>query len=353
MTWPETRSKRGLWITVGAALIVLVAALVWRNVTATGTADHSSAAPTAPAADQSSEPTVVLTAAAVQRAGIVAMPLAAVPYRHEIAAYGSVVDVQALAAARVGIAAAQAAAVGAAATARSARQELERTRTLHADDQNASTRALEAAVAAARGASADEAATRAAESAQTAAVIQAWGPVVGRWAVDGSAAFDRLLTRHQVLVLLSVASDTGIAAPPASVAVWSSGPSVKATYVSPATRVDPRIQGLAYFYIATAAPSLLPGTNVSAPFPIGAPVSAVNVPRSAVVWAEGGAWVYVRTGPTTFVRRRIATDAATRGGYAVTTLRAGTVVVTQGAQVLFSQESRPQAPAAATADLDG
>ncbi len=353
MTGTDHRPARGRWMAIGAVAIVIVSAVVWRAATRSG-ADGEAISPSSPPdQSQSGEPTVVLTDADVQRAGIEAMPLPAIPYRHEITAYGSIVDIQALATARTRIAAAQAAAAQAQAAAQAARQELARTRTLHADDQNASTRALQAAVAASLSAAAAEAATRTAEEAETAAVIEAWGPVVGRWVADGSAPFDRLLTRRQVLVLLSVAADTAMASPPARTSVRSSGVPIAATYLSPATRVDPRVQGLAYFYVANAAPSLLSGTNVSAALPIGARVTAVNVPSTAVVWAEGGAWVYLRTGPTTFVRRRIATDAPTCDGYAVTALPPGTVVVTQGAQVLFSQESRSRAPAAATKDADG
>jgi hypothetical protein len=67
------------------------------------------------------------------------------------------------------------------------------------------------------------------------------------------------------------------------------------------------------------------------------------VPESAVVWLQGKAWVYLRTGPETFVRREVTPDlAGPDGGYIVSGLAADTQVAVRGAQMLLSEEFRAQ-----------
>jgi hypothetical protein len=67
------------------------------------------------------------------------------------------------------------------------------------------------------------------------------------------------------------------------------------------------------------------------------------IPPSAVVWWQGRAWVYLRTGPKTFARREIPTDEpASGGGYIARDLNAATPLVTTGAQALLSEEFRAQ-----------
>jgi hypothetical protein len=83
--------------------------------------------------------------------------------------------------------------------------------------------------------------------------------------------------------------------------------------------------------------------NILAFLSSGSMVDGTNVPASAIVWWQGRAWIYVRNSPETFVRREIATDTpAQTGGYVVKTLPGNAEVVTQGAQMLLSEEFRSQ-----------
>ena len=350
MTATENRPEPriGVAITVGA--VVLAAAVTWYVVARNNLPSATPQAATG--IDQSGEPTVVIPVAALARAGIVSTPLASSAFRHELSAYGSVIDILALGGARTAVTAAHAAAVRAEAVSEVARQELERTQALYADNRNASIKALQSAQAAVQGTTAEAAGARAAEQAQTAAVLEEWGPVVGRWAIDGTPELDRLFSRRQVLLLVSLPAGSLVVRPPIHAAVRSTGSAVQATYISAATRTDPRVQGAGFFYVARASATLLPGTNITAALPTGKRTAAVLVPRSAVIWMAGAAWVYVQTSPTTFVRRLIATDEPTPNGYAVTSLPPGTRVVTRGAQLMLSQEFRPPAQAV-TKDLDG
>jgi multidrug efflux pump subunit AcrA (membrane-fusion protein) len=67
---------------------------------------------------------------------------------------------------------------------------------------------------------------------------------------------------------------------------------------------------------------------------------ALHVPRAAILWDYlGGAWVYEKTAPRTYTRRRVELRR-TQGEVAVLArgLRAGAEVVTAGAAELFGTE---------------
>lgn len=298
--------------------------------------------------------TVVLDSAAFVHGGIVAHALPAVHYRAVVTGYGTVLDVDSLAGARAALAAAQAAAERTGAAAQAATEELARAQALHADSQNISTKALQTAEASARGAAADANAARAAERATLAGVREQWGPVIGQWIARDDRALEALLDRRRVLVLVTVPAGTPLAAAPRRAMIRASGSPVAAELVSAALRTDARTQGQTFFYSARAVPQLRAGTNVAATLSTGPAETATDVPRSAVVWADGRAWVYVKSGSTAFTRRPIPTDAPTADGYAVPALEPGAAVVTRGAQFLLSEEYRSHAPASAsTGDADG
>jgi hypothetical protein len=117
-------------------------------------------------------------------------------------------------------------------------------------------------------------------------------------------------------------------------------------FVSPATETDPKIQGLSFYYSAGAESNLLPGMNVLAFLSSGAPLDAIEIPGSAVVWWTGRAWVYLRTGADTFTRHEIPTDVPAPGGGFIVPVRSlprpVPELVAQGAQILPSEEFRAQ-----------
>lgn len=292
---------------------------------------------------QNGEVVLTLDAATQARAGLVVEPIAAGTERQEIRGYATVVDVAALASARNDAAAARAAAEKARAAVEATRRELERLRTLHADAQNVSTKAVEAAQAQFRteqaGAEAAAAQVRTAE----ATARQNWGPVLGRWVAEGSPGLARLLDRKDVLVQITVPPDVPLARLPVGADVFVGAARVPVRLLSAAARTDPRIQGLSALYVAPAQPGLELGMNLGAAIPSGTDVAGGVVPGSAVVFTEGQGWVYVHTSPSTFARRPIATDMrGPGGGYVAKSLAAGTPVVVRGAQALLSEEFRSQ-----------
>jgi hypothetical protein len=299
-----------------------------------------------------------------KQVGIRVMPPPAVLDRRQAQAYGEVIDLQpftdlsntmANAKAQLAIAAAKLAASQAA---------FERAQALHKDG-HISTAQLEAAEATYQ---ADAAAARAAQvQTQDAAASanQAWGPVLGRSLTDGGALARELVEHKKVLVQVTLPLGVWIAQAPRMASIeTTNGERVAIEFVSPATRTDPKIQGVSFFYTASGASDALPGMNVIAFLPVGPPVPAVAVPASAVVWLQGRAWVYVRTTATTFTRREIpTTQPQSGGGYVVPVLinpvvqsdakmtdaddpppglAATEPLVVDGAQMLLSQEFSAQ-----------
>jgi hypothetical protein len=194
---------------------------------------------------------------------------------------------------------------------------------------------------------ADQAAIAAAESqvrTLSATAYQEWGAVLGRSLVEKSPLITRLIERQDFLVQVTVPPRVVIREPP-QVAAIDIGPSLRApiTFVSPATRADPRIQSLSFFYTVPAESGVLPGMNVLAFLPSGAAVEGVAVPAEAVVWWQDRAWIYRRSGPDAFVRSQIVTEQpAPEGGFIVKDLLGGAEIVTRGAQFLLSEEFRAQ-----------
>ncbi|MEI9901138.1 MAG: efflux RND transporter periplasmic adaptor subunit, partial [Hyphomicrobium sp.] len=198
---------------------------------------------------------------------------------------------------------------------------------------------------------ADRAAVEAAESqvrTLRATAMQEWGPVIGNSLVVDGGLITRLIERTEFLQQITLPPGVRIDDVPATASVEVGGSSRRADvrYISPATRADPRIQGLSYFYAAGASSGVLPGMNVRAFLANGAPVDGVVIPASAVVWWAGRAWVYRRTGDDTFSRREIPTDmpAEMDAGFIVpaSLFKPQEEMVGTGAQMLLSEEFRSQ-----------
>ena len=82
---------------------------------------------------------------------------------------------------------------------------------------------------------------------------------------------------------------------------------------------------------------------VTASLPAGPAQRGVVVPEDAVVWRDGQACVCFEKDPGYFVRRDVTLDSPTGRGWFVPEDRLPDLpVVTRGAQVLLSEETRGQ-----------
>jgi hypothetical protein len=70
----------------------------------------------------------------------------------------------------------------------------------------------------------------------------------------------------------------------------------------------------------------------------GEPEPGVIIPREAIVRHEGEAFVYVQTSKETFERKAVELHHPLAAGWFTDEFKAGTKIVTNGAQQLLSQE---------------
>jgi hypothetical protein len=290
------------------------------------------------------EPVITLDAETQERNGITTETLPSTPLPQQIRAYGMVLDVARLTDLSNNYATAKAQVQVAQAKLAMSRPAFDRAKSLYDDHKAVS----EAQMQSAQAAMATDEASLAVAVAQvrtlTATAYQEWGSVLGRSLVEESPMITQLIERQDVLMQITLMPGASLPTPPAIAALEvGKGARAAIAFVSLATRIDPKIQGVSFFYTAPAQSGLLPGMNVLAFLPTGKTVTGVTVPASAIVWWQDRAWVYRHISPSTFARVEIATDLpAPDGGYIVKDMPPDADVVTRGAQLLLSEEFRAQ-----------
>ena len=290
----------------------------------------------------SGEPTITLDAAARQSSGIQTVQLQSAVRMPELQAYGTVLELQALTDLSNSYTITKAQLQVAQAKLNASRMAFERAQRLYQDQQNVSAAQVQTTESAFRVDEANVAAAEAQLQNLASSAVQQWGPVLGGALVDRSPMLLRLLQRQDMLVQVTLPPGETLSEPPKT-AVAQAGNAIHANmqYLSPAPRTDARIQGISFLYIVPASSGLLPGMNLSVSLVAGKSAEGTLVPASAVVWSDGKAWAYFRTGVQTFTRREIVTDTpAADGGYIVKGLPANSEIVAQGGQLLLSEEFR-------------
>lgn len=287
---------------------------------------------------------VTLDAKTQERSGIKTDAPEPASYADQVRAYASVVDLARLTDLANSYANARAQLDAAQAKLAASRTAFERVQTLYQDQQNMSLAQLQAAQATLRS---DQAGVAAAESqvrTLAATAQQEWGAGLGKSLIDRSPLVTRLIQRQDFLVQVTLPPGIALPKPPATAAIQTGeGTRAAIRYLSPATRTDPKVQGISFLYVAPASSGVLPGMNVLAFLPSGKPGEGVSVPAAAIVWWQGRAWVYRRAGGNSFTRTAIATDRpAPGGGFVVKDLPNNAQIVTSGAQLLLSEEFRAQ-----------
>ena len=277
------------------------------------------------------------------RVGISVAPLEAITAHEQVTAPAIILSAQELVSMRNNYVAGLTRVEKAQANADVAQREYDRLRTLYQDNQNASQKDLQAAQGALRSDQADVQAAQQDLTLEAAGARQSWGEVVAKWIVDDPPPLDRVLGQQDFLVQVTLPRDE-LSAAPQTISLEVPGSSqTQAKLISPLPRVDPRIQGMSSLYVARNHLGLAPGLNLVARLAMGRVMRGVLVPRSAIVWWQGNAWVYRQTAPDRFVRRQVPTETPLENGLFVSTgLSAGDQIVIRGAQTLLSEEFRSQ-----------
>jgi len=334
--------NRSVWrlVIVGIAAALVGALIMYAIVKPAPKEDAADEKPAAKRVTiENGEPTITLDAETQEKIGLTTSKTTVSQQSEELQLFGTVVDVQELAATSNQIAAARAQYDQSMAKGTYDRAELSRLKTLNADNKNVSDRAVQESAATV---AADDAAVRSAAAALDASINgarQRFGPIVGEALQSGSGLGSNLLSLRQTLV--QIAMPVGTSPPKAIQVVASDGSGVSASFIGIAPRVDPRLQGASYFYLAPGG-RLAAGMNVTARFAGSQSVSGAVAPGDAVVSFQGKSWLYIKRDPTHFVRREISIATPVSGGFFVTNVPAGTDVVTGGAQQLLSEEMRSQ-----------
>jgi hypothetical protein len=285
---------------------------------------------------------ITLDTSTQTRLGLTIATLASTITRAQATFPAVVLSVQDLATFRSGYVASQAQLQKTHVQAGVASEEYTRLKTLFGENQNISEKSLQSAEGALQS---DEVDVRAGEqqlSLQESGVQQEWGDVVTKWATEGSAQFQRVLDQRELLMQMTIPSGTSFGAPKTISLETPGGNRTQASFVSPYPRVDPRIQGRSFLYLASAQSGLSPGLNLVAHLSLGSQLKGVVIPTSAVVWSEGKAWVYAQVSSDGFARRPMPTDVPVDNGFFVGEgFSTGDKVVISGAQALLSEEMLP------------
>lgn len=334
-----------LRIAFAVAAVLMIAAAVWAIIAVRGKAEAEAARErpvTTPkhVFTEHGQTVLRIDAATLSRSGIVVTPLVANGTALTVPIFGSVIDTARLTDLANAWAVGNAQVRAARARAAASRAGLERTRLLYADAQNASLAQLQSAQASY---AADQAGVDAAQ-AQTATTVssarQEFGPALS----PGSALVTSIVGRRAVLLQVALPLDAGI--PPQTLSIEGDGGiRTSARLIGAAARADPRVPGRGAYYVVPGSSGLVPGMNVTAHLPTSAGSGGTVVPASAIVNWQGKTWLYRRQPDGAFIRTAIASDQRdTAGNYVVRDLAPGTLVATQGAQLLLSEELRSQAP---------
>lgn len=312
----------------------------------------AAAAPPPPAVQTVNGETVVTVSPTAQRAGhIETTSLASVTSQPAINADATVLDLQPLFDLRNRMASARADVDTFAGQAASSRSQYDSSRTLYADDRNVSQNNLLAAQAAMQGDAAKLQSARIALDGLQGAMRQQFGDALANAAAaPSSALLQRLQTGQSVVLRVSLpaGSDT---TPPLHIAVdTTDGSTTPAQRLSASPLADPNVQGTPWLYIADRPLPANLRTSASVPTTSGA-ITGLLVPQQATLWYGGQIWAYVRTAQDRFTRRYVPAGIENNRGFIVTSgFHAGDRVVTQGAQLLLSEELKPHGIATACKD---
>ena len=213
-------------------------------------------------------------------------------------------------------------------------REHQRMKTLHAQNQNVSVRAVETAEAAAKR---DQTLLEAARAKFSLAL--------GRTTLkpDELPAFIQSLTTLQsALVQLEVPVGETLSSPPLGARITSlasAAPTTAARLLGPAPSADPATQGQGFLFLlpTNAWPA---GAAVTGFLTLpGEPRSGFLLPGSAVLRHEGDTCVYLQTGEETFQRHHVLIEHPLANGWFIQEgFAAGQRVVTIGAQQLLAEE---------------
>jgi len=228
------------------------------------------------------------------------------------------------------------------------KSEFARLQALNQDDKNISDKVVATARSNIK---ADEAKIAAAESSAkniADSMRQMWGDSLTQHAtsLEKSELLQNLISNQEVLIQITLPFDAAEPAQNSSIMITPTaapGQPIRALYLSRAPASSSTIQGKTYFYHAKTK-ELRAGMQVNAVSATSAKVSdGVIIPNSAIIWYAGKSWVYKKTADDKFSRIPVVTDIEIENGWFYQgSLKPNDLIVTNGAQLLLSEEFKSQ-----------
>ncbi|MCX7097129.1 MAG: hypothetical protein NTV43_04385 [Methylococcales bacterium] len=177
-----------------------------------------------------------------------------------------------------------------------------------------------------------------------------WGkPLADLAMASDSGKLDTLLSGQTKLLQITLPSNKHLSKSVSGIMVDASGNRSKAypaKLISIAAQTEAGAQGESY-YFQTEGKNIIPGMNITAWIPEqDAQITGVLVPKSALVWYIGLAFVYVKTSEETFARQTVTDYFVLADGYFIprTDIKPDQEIVSKGAQLLLSEELLGQIP---------
>ena len=175
--------------------------------------------------------------------------------------------------------------------------------------------------------------------------LSLYGPTLAGWMHPGSTELDPILQHRASLLLLTILPGHSAASLPAEAVVTGHhGELIHARQVAITFRTDPRIQKVSALYRADDNPAnqhFIPGMAVAARLLVGAVLTGVVAPASAVLQRGGRSWVYVEEAPGQFRRHEVSLAQALPDGsgwFQEHALQTDQTVVTAGGALLLAEE---------------
>ena len=176
-----------------------------------------------------------------------------------------------------------------------------------------------------------------------------WGEILTEWFVIGHQQnADQFLNQDAQLLQISLPLNTSLGTTIKNIHVDEHGQrekAVVASLISIAPSVDPVSQGNRYFFKTTGR-RLAYGAQLTAWIAADSPArSGILIPKSALVWHLGQAYIFLKTADNEFSRRQISEYKAEAQGYFISDMPEQEIeVVTTGAQTLLSEQLKTMIP---------